>query len=273
MDKKAAKILLGTFWGSGGWKTASLPFSGDDFEYAKSKGVMFDPLTITHDEIIARLHEIHQDNAIKQRVVSAFLHSLSTKKVYLRSALSSWALTSQLPLHTYEERRALHANTSSCGDCNFLHLQSDKTYTDVDLNVLNFERVKWGGVRHNNLLYCLMDLDLLLANKEAVYEVTDADIAILVSMLEAAQTCEPHESARGLEKRWKGLFPSSKQERDAILEIWGASGLLVPQDTPRKSRGGYSDFHFAATWQGDDGYSADSAISIFGSYLPQTLSP
>lgn len=271
LDKKAAKILLGTFWGSGGWKTISAPFSGDDFEYAKSRGVMFDPLTITHDEIVARLHEIHQDNSIKRRVGSAFLHSLSTKKVYLRSALSSWALTSQLPLHTYEERRALHANTSSCGDCNFLRLQSDKTYTDVDLNVLNFERVKWGGVRHNNLLYCLMDLDLLPASKEAIYEVTDADIAILVSMLEAAQTCEPHESARGLEKRWKGLFPSSKQERDAILEIWGASGLLVPQDTPRKSRGGYSDFHFAATWQGDDGYSADAAISIFGSYLPQKL--
>lgn len=271
LDKKAAKILLSTFWGSGGWKTASAPFSGDDFEYAKSKGVMFDPLTITHDEIVARLHKIHQDNSIKQRVVSAFLHSLSTKKVYLRSALSSWALTSQLPLHTYEERRALHANTSSCGDCNFLRLQSDRTYTDVDLNVLNFERVKWGGVRHNNLLYCLMDLDLLLASKEADYEVTDADIAILVSMLEAAQTCEPHESARGLEKRWKGLFPSSKQERDAILEIWSASGLLVPQDTPRKSRGGYSDFHFAATWQGDDGYRADTAISLFGSYLPQKL--
>lgn len=70
---------------------------------------------------------------------------------------------------------------------------------------------------------------------------------------------------------WKGLYPSSKQERDAILEIWGASGLLVPQDTPRKSRGGYSDFHFAATWQGDDGYSTDAAISLFGSYLPQKL--
>jgi hypothetical protein len=146
-------------------ETASAPFSGEDFEYAKGKGVMFNPLTITHDEIVARLHEIHQDNSIERRVVSAFLHSLSTKKAYLRSALSSWALTSQLPLHTYEERRALHANTSSCGDCNFLSLQSDKAYTDVDLNVLNFERVKWGGVRHNNLLYSLMDLDLLLDSK------------------------------------------------------------------------------------------------------------
>jgi hypothetical protein len=26
-----------------------------------------------------------------------------------------------------------------------------------------------------------------------------------------------------------------------------------------------------STWQGDDGYSADAAISLFGSYLPQKL--
>lgn len=80
MDKKAAKILLSTFWGGGGWKTASIPFSGDEFEYAKSKGVMFDPLTITHDEIVQRLYDMHQDNSFKERVISAFLHSLSTKK-------------------------------------------------------------------------------------------------------------------------------------------------------------------------------------------------
>ena len=270
MDKKAAKTLMSTFWGSGGWKTTSAPFSGDEFEYAKSKSVMFDPLTITHDEIVTRLHEIHQDNSIKQRVVSAFLHSLSTKKVYLRSALSSWALTATLPLHTYEERRAVHANTSSCGDCNFLRIQSDNSYSNVDLNVLNFERVKWGGVRHNSLIYCLMDLELLLSDKEEAYDVTNADVDILVNMLEAAQSCEPHESARSLEKKWKGLLPSSKQERDAILEIWGASSLLIPQDTPRKARGAYSDFQFAATWQGDDGYSADAVNSYFGSYLPQS---
>ncbi|WP_366292604.1 hypothetical protein [Paenibacillus sp. AN1007] len=280
MDKKAVKILLNTFWGGGGWKSPHAPFSGDDFEYAKSKGVMFDPLTITHDEVVQRLHRMHQNPALKERVITAFLHSLSTKKVYLRSALSSWALTRKLPLHTYGERPALHANTSACGDCNFLRLQSDEHYVHADMNVLNFERMKWGGVRHNWLLYCLMDLELLLqdendnsstdASNISPYEVTAEDQMILAKLLESAQTGDPNDSARSLEKRWKECLPSSKQERDALLEIWAAAGILVERDTPRKRKGGSGDFVFAAAWQGDDGYHAENAIDYFSPYLPQT---
>lgn len=79
MDKKAVKILMNTFWKSG-WKSPCGPFSGEEFEYAKSKGIMFDPITITHDEIVQRLHSLHQEPALKEQVITAFLHSLSTKK-------------------------------------------------------------------------------------------------------------------------------------------------------------------------------------------------
>ncbi|WP_427179744.1 hypothetical protein [Paenibacillus sp. TC-CSREp1] len=276
MDKKAVKILMNTFWKSG-WKSPCGPFSGEEFEYAKSKGVMFDPITITHDEIVQRLHSMHQEPALKEQVITAFLHSLSTKKVHLRSALSSWALTRNMPLHTFGERPALHANTSACGDCNFLRIQSDENYVDADLNVLNFERFKWGGVRHGWLLYCLMDLELLLqepsdsnSNNVSPFEVTAEDQAILAQLLEAAQTGDPKDSARSLEKKWKDCLPSSKQERDALLEIWAAAGILVPGDTPRNRKGGSHDFVFAATWQGDDGYHARNVLEYFGPYLPQT---
>ncbi|GGH66470.1 hypothetical protein GCM10008014_46900 [Paenibacillus silvae] len=276
MDKKAVKILMNTFWKSG-WKSPCGPFSGEEFEYAKSKGIMFDPITITHDEIVQRLHSMHQEPALKEQVITAFLHSLSTKKVHLRSALSSWALTRNMPLHTFSERPALHANTSACGDCNFLRIQSDENYVDADLNVLNFERFKWGGVRHGWLLYCLMDLELLLrehsdsnSNNVSPFEVTAEDQAILAQLLEAAQTGDPKDSARSLEKKWKACLPSSKQERDALLEIWAAAGILVPGDKPRNRKGGSHDFVFAATWQGDDGYHARNVLEYFGPYLPQT---
>ncbi|MBU5352822.1 hypothetical protein KQI74_11040 [Paenibacillus barcinonensis] len=301
MDKKAVKILMNTFWKSG-WKSPCGPFSGEEFEYAKSKGIMFDPITITHDEIVQRLHSLHQEPALKEQVITAFLHSLSTKKVHLRSALSSWALTRNMPLHTFGERPALHANTSSCGDCNFLRIQSDENYVDADLNVLNFERFKWGGVRHGWLLYCLMDLELLLqeridndsnrnsnsnagmnnnynksdinssrnSNNVSPFEVTAEDQAILAQLLEAAQTGDPKDSARSLEKKWKECLPSSKQERDALLEIWAAAGILVAGDTTRNRKGGSHDFVFAATWQGDDGYHARNVLEYFGPYLPQT---
>lgn len=230
---------------------------------------MFAPLTISHDEIVQRLHHMHQSPALKERVITAFLHSLSTKKVHLRSALSSWALTRNMPLHTYGERPALHANTSACGDCNFLRLQSDKQYVDEDVNVLNFERIKWGGVRHESLLYCLLDLELLLQDRTTPYEVTMEDQTILAKMLEASQTGDPTDSARSLEKKWKECLPSSKQERDSLLEIWAAAGILVPGDTPRKRKGGSGDFVFVATWQGDDGYHAENVLDYFGPYLPQ----
>ncbi|MNB81976.1 hypothetical protein D3C75_287750 [compost metagenome] len=264
MDKKAKKILMNTFWTSAGWRGTPGAFAGEAFDYAKSQGLMFDPVTITHDEIVMRLHELHQAITM-ERVAAAFLHSLSTKKVHLRSALSSWALTSRLPMHTYEERGAVRPSYSSCGDCNVQGLMSDRDYHHEDLNVLNFERVKWGGIRLNWLLYCWLDLELF--SKEEPCESTAEDAAILSGMLEAIRDCADHDSARMLEKRWKDVVPSSKNERDVLMEIWGYAGLLVPGDTPRKRRGGSSDYNAMAEWQGEDRYSREAVEFYFGGYL------
>ncbi|UQZ34841.1 hypothetical protein C2I18_15670 [Paenibacillus sp. PK3_47] len=265
MDKQAKKTLMNTFWTSAGWKSSPDAFAGERFEYAKSKGLMFDPVTMTHDEIMKRLRELHQV-ITKEQVAAAFLHSLSTKKVHLRSALSSWALTSRLPLHTYEERSVVRPSYSSCGDCNDHRLMADREYIEEDLNVLNFERVKWGGIRLNWLLYCWMDLELF--SKEEACEYTAEDTAILTGMLQAVKDCGDYDSARMLEKRWKAVVPSSKNERDVIMEIWGYAGLLVPGDTPRKRTGGNSDFDAVAEWQGEDGYSQTAVEFYFGT---QTL--
>ena len=58
--QKGKKVLLQTFWSSSGWKSSSLPFVGEDFDYAKSMKLMFDPITIGHDELIQRLHSLHK---------------------------------------------------------------------------------------------------------------------------------------------------------------------------------------------------------------------
>lgn len=263
MDKKAKKILMNTFWSSG-WKSTPPVLAGEDFEYAKSQGIMFDPVTVTHDEIILRLQELHR-TMTKEQVASAFLHSLSTKKVHLRSVLSSWALTSKMPLHTYGERSAVRPNYSSCGDCNHHSLLSDRDYIDVDWNVLNFERVKWGGIRLNWLLYCWMDLELF--SREPAAGHTAEDVAILTGMLEAIESCSDGDSARKLEKRWKDVIPSSKNERDVLMEIWGYAGLLVPGDTPRKRLSGINDFNSMAEWQGEDGYSEEAVAFYFGKWM------
>lgn len=267
MDKKAKKILMETYWSAQGWKSAPQTFTSEDFEYAKSQGTMFDRISITHDAIVQDIYRWHQEVITKEQVVQAFLHSLSTRQIQWRSILSSWALTVHLPLHTYEERRAVHANTSSCGDCNFNRLMSNDQYANEDINILNFERIKWGGIRLNHLLYCWLDLKLFTEQSPSTINVTTEDVQILKQMIQAIEECDENEGARKLEKRWKDLFPANKHERDVLMEIWGYAGLLVPLDTPRKLRGGSGDFNSVAIWQGDDRYSSSALTYYFGEYL------
>ncbi|WP_410768863.1 hypothetical protein [Fontibacillus sp. BL9] len=265
MDPKARKILMNAFWTSRGWRAGGAFYTDEDFQYAKSKGVMFDPVTWSHDECVRRIRELHERHITKEKAVRAFLHSLSTRKVHLRSALSSFALTRDLPLHTYAQQPAEQPGYSACGDCNDSKLMANEQYIDEDLNVLNFERIKWGGIRLNWLVYCLMDLEYLAKSEE--FEVTVEDMAILKRMFEAVEACGEKEAARQLEKRWKDVLPSNQYERDVVLEIWGYAGLLESQDDYRKERGRGTDFRSMATWRGEDVYSREKAEYYFGEYL------
>lgn len=260
MDKKAKRVLLQTFWGSGGWKQGTRVFAGEEFEYARSCGLMFDPLTITHDELVARIIELHGRITLGQ-VSEAFLHSLSTRKTHLRSALSSWFLTSGLAEHAYN---SVSSNTGSCGVCNQQQLTVYEDYVDEDLNVLNFERIKWGGIRLNWLLYCWFDLDQF--SREAPVAATSEDVAILRRMLDKVRACPPADSARKLEQRWKDLFPSSKNERDVVMEVLGYAGVLAISDLPRIGRRSDNDFMAMDGWQGQDGYSTRAATHLFGQW-------
>ncbi|MFD1885531.1 hypothetical protein [Paenibacillus wenxiniae] len=259
MDKKARQILLKTFWESSGWKPRPTVFAGPDFEYARSQGVMFDPITITYDELLHRLRALHEEITL-ERVSEAFLHSLSTRKVHLRSALSSWVLTRKLLAQTDgSERWSWPLDEHNMYT---IPLISSPQYRAEDLNVLNFERVKWGGIRLYWLLYCWLDLELW--SKELPVHATKEDAHILQQMLIEATRCEPGDSARKLEKRWKDLFPSNKNERDVVMEILGHIGILATTDAPRIGRGHDSDMVSVATWQGQDGYQVEAARVYFG---------
>jgi len=266
MDQKAKKILMQTYWQSGRWKAGGFTYTEDDFQFAKKMGLMFDRLTISHDECVQRLRQLHDEVLTKDLVVKAFLHSLSTRKVHMRSALSSWALTADLPIHTYRERPEELVSYSACGYCNEQKMMSKEEYINEDLNVLNFERVKWGGIRLNWLMYCLLDLECLVQEQESLI-VCEEDIEILKQMLAAVKSCKDTDAARQLEKRWKDIFKSNQYERDVVMEIWGYAGLLVSKDDYRKERGRGTDFMSMATWRGQDGYTEEKMMFYFGSYL------
>lgn len=100
MDKKAKRILLKTYWKNGWIDDSQRVTIAEDFQYAKAKGVMLDPLTISHDrclnDILALLSVLSQE-----RVAKAFLSSLSSRRLELKSGLASFYIAQQLVPHKY----------------------------------------------------------------------------------------------------------------------------------------------------------------------------
>lgn len=91
LDKKAKQILFKSFWKNGWIDSKDRQLSIEDFEYAKSKGLMFEPLTINHNEAIDKLISI-RDKISSENISEAFLSSLSSKRLDLRSPISSYFL-------------------------------------------------------------------------------------------------------------------------------------------------------------------------------------
>lgn len=151
-----------------------------------------------------------------------------------------------------------------CYVCDGNHIASHQAYENEDLNVLNFERIKWGGIRLNHIVYNLLDLELL--GKEEDVEVRGEDIAIFHHVLETINSSEPTDAARQLEKRLKDVLPSSKNERDALIEILATAGILAASKD-RPGRGGKNDFFAIVNWRGDDGYSEQAVHDYFSQWL------
>ena len=101
-DKKALQILLDTYWSPRGWKRDKT-IDAADFEHARQAGYMFDPITVTHDDIVGRLLAIRNRVSMEQ-VTDAFLASLSTRRLELRSALGSFSFAAHFPDHRLVEQ-------------------------------------------------------------------------------------------------------------------------------------------------------------------------
>lgn len=274
MDKKAKNILFKTYWSGSGWKDDRYT-DPKDFEYAKEKGLMFDKLTISHDECISRIMEIA--SAITQeQVARSFLSSLSTRRLDWRSGIGSFYIAKLFTLHSYTPAASGYSCENSenlpvshtCRICRDLKygVIGQEYYINEDLNVLNFERIKWGGVRHGDLLYTLFDLEQF--SKEQVPEPTGADIEILKGILDAAASCHPGDHPGSLRDRLRDIpeFKSNRGERSVILELLTCIEVLKPMSYDRQTPGKH-DFIYVTFWRGEDGYNEENVRKYFGRYL------
>ncbi len=213
MDKKAKEILFSTFWSSSGWK-GDYETEKDDFEYAKSKGLMFDPLRIDHKQLGKKLISAYK-LIDKEQVVKMFIASLGSRRLEYRSFLSSFAIARVFKKHGFSSNE-----NKFCNICGVFY----KEKTEYDLNIMNFEKIKWGGVRLSNIDYVTFDLEQ--ASKLDKVIPTDDDFKILAEIKKTILTSANEDRPRQLEKRLAKVFKSNANEREVILNIFGICGIL-----------------------------------------------
>lgn len=275
MDKKAKRILFSTYWKNGWIDAKNRSLSESDFNYAKSKGLMFDPLTISHDECILAITALVKGISQTQ-VTKGFLSSLTSRRLDWRSSLASYAIAQKIPSHQYapiisgtsytDGKPTAHSYTCGiCRDSQYGILGSE-SYNEMDINVFNFERIKWGGVRHGDILYTYFDLNQFI--KADIPEPTSEDIVCFREILTIIETSEPNDYPSALEKRLASVIKSSKAERQILIEILASLGILKPRCFDRQ-RQGKNDWVFAEYWRGEDKYCQQTVEHLFGKYLAQ----
>lgn len=242
LNQKALRILFDTYWSANGWKSAPSTNPGD-FSYARQAGYMFDPIELTHDELVERLLSVRRRISLNE-VADAFGASLSTRRLDLRSALGSFAFATHFPEHQLAEQTSTRV-PSGLLHCRICGVYGSSGPKREDLNVLSFERYKWGGVRHLDPLYASFDL--------IQFETTDRpsptpeDYSVLTKIFEVAQTLPPRARANDLEKSLSKFVHSNASERRVLIEILAYCGILQPS-----GRAGFLQAFVSAEYQNRD---------------------
>ena len=211
----ALRPLMEMFWSPRGWQ--EVPPPPDVLARAVADGVMFaEPAVHDHDGWIEAARRA-ADSVSVEDVGDAFLESLSTRRLDLRSALGSYAVARVLPGHAFTAR----AGEKDCAVC------GQYPRAEEDLNVLNFERFKWGGLRHDNVRYAAFDLEQFVRAPRSGS--TSADVAIgreLIGTLRALpdKTTAPQAAVH------LRMVKGNKNEREVILDILGVCGILQTPD-------------------------------------------
>lgn len=268
IDPKARKILFATFWKNGWIDGRHWHTPPADFAYAKAQGLMFDPLTISHDALIARLGELKQ-RIPPHKAAQAFLCSLSTRRLDWRSSLASWNFVQDWPVHAFDKRERLIGTSYDANGNAIEHRRlecavcgGDAHYQAENLNVLNFERLRWGGIRHGTLPYLLLDLEGLDA--ATLPQRTAEHLRLFQALLDTIATSAPKDAPGKLRDRLCQVLPGNKAEIGVLIEILACVGVLCARDTQRSAQG---DWEFVALWRGADGYDPAAVDAQFGACL------
>jgi len=219
MNPKATKILTSHSWGSNSWKSDSDSTQTEDQKsFAKWHVAMFDPPHWTHDEVIEfALRHLQYVDTIS--ISNAFVASLETRELSYRSAFGSFSTLRHIQAHEFEGK-GIH--------CRYCGEYANSEQKPINLNVLNFERTKWGGVRHLHPVYAGFDLSLF--RELPPIAPSPKAIEILKKILEVIDEAPEEATSAQLEKIIGKTLKSNKSEREVLIAILGFSGVLEIED-------------------------------------------
>ena len=260
----AVRTLLRTYWSSAGWKPEpSTP--PDELANAVGCGVMFgDERGISHDELVAEIRSLARALS-GGGVGAAFLSSLSTRRLDLRSALGSFAVARHLPDHPF----------SRCDDGPWCAVCGALKSEEIDRNVLNFERFKWGGIRRLDLNYIWHDLDRF-TDAGDTSPPSDDDRQLLRAVVDDLRQAYDDMTAARASKDLVRAVRSNAEERSVLLEILGVcsvlrtaehdgfkDGFVRYDERPLPTKRFVEQAYPVCWWTGADGVRAD-ALAEFG---------
>jgi hypothetical protein len=277
VDRRALGILKSTFWTSSGWRPKPQMPAPKDFEYARTAGLMFEPIELDHDAVVLRLQTSVRRTSLEE-VVEAFVSSLSSARLDLRSALSSYVVGRAVPLHTFHQNpRASFPICSICGVVTFIR-------KPADWNRFSFERHRWGGVWIFDPYYISFDLEQFAAGDHP--NATDEDWQVMRDLLDGirrSSTSDSNMRPGALADSLKPHLPkSNRSQRRHLVMTLCAIGILRPRDYPT-FRNGWIDFvsrrdppewksdwpYPSGFWRGADGID----LSAVREFFPRLLGP
>ena len=181
-----------------------------------------------HADVVGQLRLL-ADIVLSDDVATAFVASLSSRRLDARSALGSYAFARVLPDHALDPSPNSFATV--CRVCGWSQMPAGHEALEAqNAEQMARERTRWGGVRHFDPDYALFDLTEWRGLPPL--NPTSEDTRCLELLLRTPGLLTPEAKATELERAIRSLLPSNKYERQTLIRILGYAGVLEASGYP-----------------------------------------
>jgi len=220
-DERAIKLLTKACWSSSGWNE-TLDLTKEELAHLVSAGFAPEERELTHDQCVAWALSVLSRTS-RERVRDAFVWSLTSRELAYRSALGSFAYLHLMPDHRFAQARGFA--TGVCSTCGWGQTGS---LTQKDFIILNFERYRWGGVRHDDLEFMAFDLEMFARLPEV--SPSSEDWQALKQIIGIAADPATGKSVGTMKKAIRTIVKSNDAEADRLCHILSYAGILAVDD-------------------------------------------